>query len=122
MAMHTLLVADDDPIMLKLYELNLSRAGYRILSCKNGEEAFKYLETEKPVAMILDYLLPDVTGLELTQKFRQNPHFEKTPLIVVTAQGKESIRQDLMNAGASMVFTKPFSPSILLKSLSGFLN
>lgn len=120
--MMTLLVSDDDPVMLKLYELNLSRAGYRVLSCKNGQETTDMLAKEKPDAIILDYLLPDTTGLALTEQLRQSTDHDKTPIIVVTAQGKESIKQDLLNAGASMVFTKPFSPSILLKCIQGFLE
>lgn len=120
--MMTLLIADDDPVMLKLYELNLSRGGYRAITCKTGEELHLLLTKEKPDAFILDYLLPDTTGLALTEALRRNSVYQDLPIIVITAQGKESIKQDLLKAGASMVFTKPFSPSVLLKCIQELVD
>lgn len=120
--MMNLLIADDDPVMLKLYELNLSRAGYRVITCKTGEELHRLLKQEKPDAFILDYLLPDTTGLALTETIRKESAYQDLPIIVVTAQGKESIKQDLLKAGASMIFTKPFSPSVLLKCIQSLME
>ncbi len=119
--MKTILIADDDVVMLKLYELNLKKAGFRTLSCKDGLSVLPLLQTENPSLAILDYQLPGKTGLELIQACRADKKWKELPLVVITAQGKESIRNELMCAGANVVFTKPFSPSRLIKTIEALL-
>ncbi len=120
--MQTILIADDDPVMLKLYQLNLGRAGYRTVACAEGLGVHAKAVAEKPNLAILDYLLPGKTGLELIQDFRADAAWVDLPLIVITAQGKESTKAELMAAGANQVFTKPFSPTALVKSIQELLK
>ena len=120
--MPTILVADDDPIMIKLYELNLKKAGYRVLSCTDGDRVLEIIKTETPDVAVLDYILPKKTGLELLSAFRLNPKWQNLPLIIITAQGKESTKNELLQAGATHVFTKPFSPTALLQSIKTSLS
>ncbi|GAB4274337.1 MAG TPA: hypothetical protein DIU37_04555 [Opitutae bacterium] len=120
--MKTLLVADDDPVMLKLFEFNLRKAGFQVIACKEGLGVVQKALTEKPELVILDYLLPGRSGLELIHDFKANARLSEVPLIIVTGQGKGTTRDDLMRAGAACVFTKPFSPSLLVQEINRLLT
>jgi DNA-binding response OmpR family regulator len=117
--MATILIADDDNVMLKLYELHLKKAGHTLIICQEGSSVMEQFERHTIELAVLDYLLPGKTGLELIQIIRKDN--EKLPLIVITAQGKQTLKQDLLNAGANAVFTKPFSPSVLMKTIESLL-
>lgn len=111
------LVADDDPVMIKLFQFNLSKAGFRVISCNDGDDVVNVALRENPSVALLDYLLPGRTGLELISDFKEIPELAALPTIIVTGQGKGSLRDELMRAGAKEVFTKPFSPSLLIEAI-----
>lgn len=113
----TILVADDDPVMLRLLQLNLGKAGFSVVSCSEGTSVLETALAVKPSVALLDYLLPGRTGLELIEDFKKTPSLAAVPIIVVTGQGKGSTRNELMAAGAIEVFTKPFSPSLLIETI-----
>lgn len=117
----TILIADDDPVMLRLLQLNLQKAGFRVVSCPEGTTVFETALAEQPVMALLDYLLPGRTGLELIKDFKGHDALRVVPIIIVTGQGKGSTRNELMEAGAVAVFTKPFSPSLLIATIEQHL-
>lgn len=112
-----ILIADDDPVMIKLLEFHLRQHGFRVIACRTGDAVLPLAREQQPTLAIIDYLLPGRNGLELLQDFRGDPDFAKLPLIVVTGQGRDSTREALLAAGACRVFTKPFSPTILMESI-----
>jgi len=118
----TILVADDDPVMLRLLQLNLGKAGFNVVSCNEGLSVLETALSTKPSVALLDYLLPGRTGLELIKDFKGNPSLGSVPIIVVTGQGKGSTRNELIAAGAVEVFTKPFSPSLLIETIQNQLD
>ncbi|MEM9226555.1 MAG: response regulator [Verrucomicrobiota bacterium] len=120
--MKTILVADDDPVMIKLLELNLKRSGFRVEICREGLSVVPMALESLPALAVIDLMLPGKSGLELIEAFQEEPALAKTPIIVVTGQGKGSTREQLLAAGARTVFTKPFSPTLLITRIRELLE
>jgi DNA-binding response OmpR family regulator len=120
--MSKILIADDDPVMVKLFEFNLRRNGFELVLCREGHSVVSQAHAHRPDLAIFDYMLPGRSGLELIQDFRADEGLAALPIIVVTGQGKGSTRQDLLGAGANEVFTKPFSPTVLLARIRELLT
>lgn len=120
--MKSILIADDDPVMVKLVEFNLKKIGYSALICRDGDSVRERALSEKPVLAIFDFMLPGRSGLELIVDFKADPVLQDIPLLVVTAQGKDSVREEVLAAGAARVFTKPFSPTLLTKCIDELLE
>ncbi|OIO60216.1 MAG: hypothetical protein COZ46_07745 [Verrucomicrobia bacterium CG_4_10_14_3_um_filter_43_23] len=119
--MDKILIADDDPFMEKLLEFTLKKAGFGIIACREGNSVIQRILDEKPVLIILDLMLPGRSGLELIGDIRANQSIARLPVIFVTGQGKESTRNQLTQAGASAVYTKPFSPTALIAMIKKLL-
>lgn len=120
--MKTILIADDDPLMIRLLEYNLKRADFRLIICREGLGAEHLLKVERPDLAIIDVMLPGKDGLELIQSVRGDEDLKDMPLIVVTGHGEHRVHEQLKEAGANRVFTKPFSPSLLQSTVQELLN
>lgn len=120
--MKKLFVVDDDPVMVKLLEYSLRKQNYVISLCRDGSSAREQIESEKPDLVLLDLLLPGKSGLELTKILRNDKEFTNLPIIIITRQGRESTREELIKEGANAVFTKPFSPKLLSETITQLLN
>lgn len=104
-----ILIADDDPVMIKLLEYNLKKNDYDVASCTEGLGVMEKAKEGKPVLAILDYILPGKTGLDLIEDFRSDEEFKDLPIIVITQRGEDEIREKLLAAGAQRIYTKPYS-------------
>ncbi len=113
--MKTILIADDDPMMVKLIEFNLRRAGYAVVICREGLSVCAKARAEQPDMAILDVMLPGRTGLELLRDFKADAVLAEIPVVIVTSEGKGSTQDELLMAGALNVYTKPFSPTLLME-------
>jgi len=112
-----ILVAEDDPVMSKLIEFNLKREGFEPILCPDGDIVMKVVRETPPAVALFDLNLPGKSGLELSREFEKDPDLKKIPRMVVTAQGKDAVFDDLYEAGVKRVFTKPFSPSALVDAI-----
>ncbi len=120
--MKKILIAEDDPVMSKLLEFNLKRAGYLVISCADGETVLETVKDNPPNLALFDLNLPGISGLELSRHFQADENLADIPRIVVTAQGKDSVFEDLYASGIRKVFTKPFSPSTLNEAIEELLS
>lgn len=120
--MKCILIAEDDAIMVRLFQHHLHRNNYRTAVCREGTTVREKAEASNPDLVILDLMLPGKSGLELIGDFKGDPVLASIPLVVVTGQGKETIRDELLAAGASNVFTKPFSPTSLLACIDSLIG
>jgi len=120
--MKTILIADDDPVMVKLLEFTLQRAGFGVLVCREGLSVIARVRAGRPDLIVLDVMLPGRSGLELLRDFKEDAELAKLPVVVVTSQGKNSTQDELLAAGALNVFTKPFSPTMLIARLRELLH
>ena len=107
-----LLVEDEQPLV-EVIRYNLEREGYRTAVANDGEEALLLMEEEPPDLVILDWMLPKLSGIEVCRQIRQQKHSRRLPVIMLTARGEESDRVRGLNAGADDYVTKPFSPKEL---------
>jgi DNA-binding response OmpR family regulator len=103
----TILVVDDEPEIVKLVRAYLERAGYRVLTARNGRDALLVTRHEKPDLIILDLTMPEMDGLEFTRRLRQE---KNTPIIMLTARVEETDRIIGLELGADDYVAKPFSP------------
>ena len=113
----TILVAEDDPVMAKLLEFNLMRESYSVVICRDGRDVLTRIESIRPALILLDYVMPGATGMDILNELRIREHLTNIPVLMVTGQGRETVKNSLLNAGARAVFTKPFSTIELLQEI-----
>ncbi|MGD2147827.1 MAG: response regulator transcription factor [Anaerolineae bacterium] len=115
----SILVVDDDPTVSEVVSLYLERAGYRVQVREDGEAAIESLERSLPDLVVLDLALPKVGGLEVARWLRARAD---TPIIMLTARGRESDRILGLELGADDYVVKPFSPGELVSRVKAVLR
>jgi two-component system, OmpR family, KDP operon response regulator KdpE len=113
------LVCDDEPQILRALKVILRDAGYEAVSAGTGEEALDLAAVKPPAAAILDLMLPDVDGVELTRQLRE---WSEMPILVLSAVGEEDRKVEALAAGADDYVTKPFGPRELVARLEAALR
>ena len=107
-----ILVVDDESNILDVVELYLLREGYRVIRAADGATALRLYAEQKPDLVVLDVMLPQVNGLEMLNRLRQQA--DQTPVIMLTAKGQEDDKLAGLEGGADDYMTKPFSPRELV--------
>ena len=114
-----ILVCDDEPQILRALKVILRDAGYEAVTASSGEEALDAAAVKPPEAAILDLMLPDIDGVELTRRLRE---WSKMPIVVLSAVGEEDRKVEALAAGADDYVTKPFGPRELIARLEAVLR
>ena len=110
-----ILVADDEPHIGRIIQLKLERGPYRVTLVPDGQIALDLLRSQEPIDLILlDIMMPYVSGLDVLEQTRQLEHRQSTPVIMLTAKGHDADRSRAFELGAADFLTKPFSPNKLL--------
>ncbi|CAN5655379.1 hypothetical protein BH23GEM6_BH23GEM6_12160 [soil metagenome] len=122
MANEHILVVEDEPDISALVVYHLARASYRVRTASTGGEALSALAVEIPDLLILDIMLPEVSGLELLQEIRRREEWREIPVIVLTARREESDRLEGLRLGADDYLGKPFSPQELVLRAAAVLR
>jgi len=117
-----ILVADDEPYVLRSIEYTLSRAGYHVVTAVDGAEALEKAVAEAPDLVFLDIQMPRMDGNEVCKKLREDPDKKALPIIVITAKGQESERLFSLQCGATDYITKPYSPRKMLERVKEILG
>jgi DNA-binding response OmpR family regulator len=117
-----ILVIDDEPDVLELIEFNLKNAGYEVATAGDGEEALKKVRTLVPALIVLDVLLPGMSGMEICKILKRDPATAAIPIIMLTAKAAEIDRVLGLELGADDYMTKPFSPRELVLRVKGQLR
>jgi len=108
------LVADDEPHIGRIIKMKLEQGPFRVTLAYDGREALEVLEREADIGLVLlDLMMPFLTGLDVLARMRGDPRWEKLPCIILTAAGQEQQHQRALELGASEFLTKPFSPKKL---------
>jgi len=118
----TVLVAEDEGALVTLLRYNLEREGYRVLEAVDGEEALLVAAEEKPDLVLLDWMLPQLSGIEVCRRLRAKQETRNVPIIMLTARGEESDRIRGLDTGADDYLTKPFSMMELLARLRAVMR
>ncbi len=121
MSAHIFVVEDEKPIS-DLLKYNLEKEGFRVSSSENGEEALGIIKEKKPDLILLDWMLPDLSGIKICQFLKQDSAVRDIPIIMLTAKGEEEDKVKGLNTGAEDYITKPFSFPELLARVKSILR
>jgi DNA-binding response OmpR family regulator len=117
-----ILVVDDDPDVLRLVKFVLHAAGYQVITATNGAEALSKAQSEHPQLVILDVMMPEISGLEVCWRLRDIPETAHLPIIIVSAKGEVPDRVTGLHAGADDYLVKPVSADELLARVVALLS
>lgn len=117
-----ILVVEDEEALCALLEYNLSREGFDVSICRNGEDALTLLRDDKPDILLLDWMLPHVSGIEICRQVRARAETRDLPIIMLTARSEEDDRIRGLDTGADDYLTKPFSMTELLARVRAVLR
>jgi two-component system phosphate regulon response regulator PhoB len=110
----SVLIVEDEAAIVTLLRYNLEREGFRVYSTGDGEEAITMVKEYRPDVIVLDWMLPSMTGVEICKQLRWNPETKAIPIIMLSARGEEADRIRGLDAGADDYIVKPFSPAELV--------
>ena len=113
----TVLIADDEPNIVISLEYLLQRDGYHVLVARDGQEALDTVQLMTPDLVLLDVMLPRLSGFQVCQKIRENPAWSHIRIVMLTAKGRDVEMSKGMALGADLYVTKPFSTKDLLAQI-----
>lgn len=116
------LVVEDDPAIQELIRFTLEKAGMKAATAASAEEALATLKAALPDVVLIDWMLPRMSGLALARQLRESARTEKLPLIMVTARGEETDRVAGLEQGADDYLVKPFHVEELLARVNALLR
>lgn len=122
MAGQRVLVVDDDPVILRLLEVNFEMEGYDVLSATDGEEAVRRALEERPDLMVCDIMMPNVNGLEVVERLRADERTRTMPIVLLSAKAQAVEVRKGLEVGADEYLTKPFDPLDLVERVQALLT
>lgn len=117
-----ILIADDEPDILEIISYNLRTEGYETITAKDGEEALQKAKIVKPDLIILDVMMPNKNGMEVCKLLRNQPDFQQTLIIFLTALNDEGSHIRGLEFGADDYLTKPVSPKVLVSKVNSLFR
>lgn len=117
----TILVVDDEPSSLELIDFVLRRHHYETLLALKAEEAFRLIQTRLPDLIILDLLMPGMSGMELCKRFKSDPRTKKIPILFLSAMVRDAEVEEGFRAGAAGFIFKPYDSDQLIKKIEEIL-
>ena len=116
------LIVEDEKPLVTMLRYNLEKEGFDVSTAGDGEEALIRIAERKPDVVLLDWMLPFVSGIEICRQIRRAPQTRTLPVIMLTARGEEGDRVRGLNSGADDYVVKPFSPSELIARLRALIR
>ncbi|MED4533795.1 response regulator [Metabacillus fastidiosus] len=120
--MTKILLAEDEEVLRMLVVDTLEDEGYTIDEASDGEEAYELIKENEYDLILLDYMMPVYTGLELIEMIRKLPEHEDTKVMMLSAKSQASDQERVLSAGANYFMSKPFSPIQLIERIETILN
>lgn len=120
--MKKVIVIDDEPFILMMVEDKLKRAGITVITSRVSVGAAELVKREKPDLVILDWMMPEVSGIEVCRQIRQDPELAHIPVFMLTAKSQAEDERAGLQAGVSRYIMKPFSPKALLEDVQAALG
>ncbi|MEZ2739867.1 MULTISPECIES: response regulator [Comamonas] len=115
--MHTILAVDDSPSMRKMVSFTLTGAGYKVVEAVDGMDALEKAEAQHIDLVLADQNMPRLDGIGLTRRLREHPRFKGTPILILTTESSDQMKQAGRAAGATGWLVKPFDPNRLIEVL-----
>jgi two-component system phosphate regulon response regulator PhoB len=117
-----ILIVEDEPPLVELLRYNLEKEGYLVDVAEDGAAALERVRGSTPDLIILDWMLPELSGIEVCRQLRADPDTKEVPVIMLTARGEEADRLKGLASGADDYVVKPFSPAELLARVRAVLR
>ena len=108
--MARILIVEDEPSVREMTCFNLKQSGYECIEAESAEDARELLKHNDPTLILMDWMLPGASGVELTRELKESPATRAIPIIMLTARGEEDDKIRGLEGGADDYITKPFSP------------
>ena len=122
MPKHTILLVDDEAPIRDMLSIALEAADYNVLQAENAQQAHACIIDRHPDLVLLDWMMPGTTGLELLRRLKRDELTEKLPVIMLTAKAEEDSKISALDAGADDYVAKPFSPRELISRVKAVLR
>ena len=122
MTRKTVLIVDDEAAIREMIAVALQMAGYSCLEAENAQSAHAIVVDHQPDIILLDWMMPDVSGIELARRLKRETAYADIPIIMLTARSEEDNKIQGLEAGADDYITKPFSPRELIARLKAVLR
>jgi DNA-binding response OmpR family regulator len=122
MEKHKILVIDDEPFILMMIEDKLVRGGFRVITSRQSVGAVDLVRKERPSLVVLDWMMPEVSGIEVVEAMKADPELASIPILMLTAKGQSDDERQGLGAGVARYYTKPFSPKLLLEDIRTLLG
>lgn len=116
------LVVEDEPAQLEVLSYNLSSEGFRLATAKDGDEALLMVKEQSPDVIILDWMLPSISGIEICRQLKSQASTKALPILMLTARGDETDRVRGLETGADDYVVKPYSVNELIARVRGLLR
>jgi CheY-like chemotaxis protein len=118
----TVLVVDDDPVILKLLQVNFEMDGYRVVTAADGAEGVERARSEQPDIILCDIMMPKMNGFEVTKTLKADKKTRSIPVVLLSAKAQAADLQAGADVGADDYITKPFDPLALLDRVNKVLQ
>ena len=115
-------IIEDEPSIIQLVQHNLEKNGFIVLSSVNGNDGLKELKKFQPDLLLLDWMLPDLSGIDICKNIRKDNSFKDLPIIMLTAKGEEEDKIKGLDSGIDDYLTKPFSFNELIARIKAVLR
>lgn len=115
-----ILIVDDDPDVLKLVRLSLEIEGFRVIEASEARDAYPKINREKPDLIVLDLMMPNLSGWELCKILKENPMTANIPIVILSAKAQTSDINYGKELGVAAYVTKPFSPVELAEKIKKY--
>ena len=113
--MQSILAVDDSPSMRKMVSFTLSGAGYNVVEAVDGQDALEKAESHNIDLVLADQNMPRLDGIGLTRRLREHPKFKSIPILILTTESSDQMKQAGRAAGATGWLVKPFDPNRLIE-------
>ena len=120
--MRSILAVDDSPSMRKMVSFTLSSAGFKVVEAVDGVDALEKAQTQEIDLVLADQNMPRLDGIGLTRKLREDPKFQNTPILILTTESSDQMKQAGRAAGATGWLVKPFDPNRLIEVIQKVLR
>ena len=117
-----ILVVDDEPAQRELLKYNITKAGFEVWIAEDGAQAIELVEDNPPDLVVLDWMMPEASGIDVCRVLRSRPETRRIPIIMLSARGEEGDRALGLDSGADDYVTKPFSPRELVARINALLR
>lgn len=117
----TIAIVEDEPFIIEALSFLLEREGFAIRTVSDGAAALDFIKESEPDLVILDIMLPNVSGMKILEDIRANETLGKLPVLMLTAKGQKKDKQAAESAGVSLFMTKPFANDELIQNVQSML-